>query len=83
MVCKSPDYPAVPTHALITRLIKILQNVQSKALRFATSQRYPDTLNVKQINEATRTTPRSVRLHKTTTKIGRHWNRDNPVINQF
>lgn len=66
------DYPPIPTHALSKRQISRLQKIQNRALRFATNQRYPYTLNTEQIHIATNTLPINIRLYLQAQKI---WNR--------
>ena len=51
------DYPPIPTHTMSKTQITKLQKVQNKALRFATNQRHPYTMNTIQIHEHTNTTP--------------------------
>lgn len=74
------EYPPIPTHALSNRQVSRLQKIQNKALRFATNQRYPYTLNTRQIHEYTRTKPVNIKLHQRATKI---WKRledlQNPI----
>lgn len=57
------DYPLIPIHALRATQISKLQIVQNKALRFATNQRYPYTLNITEIHELTHPLPINIRLH--------------------
>lgn len=63
------EYPPIPTQALSNRQISRLQKIQNKALRFATNQRYPYTMNTRQIHEYTRTKPINIKLHQRATKI--------------
>lgn len=63
------DYPPVPTHALSNTQISRLQIIQNRALRFATGQRYPYTLNTQEIHEITKTLPVNIRLHLRARKI--------------
>lgn len=78
------DYPPIPTHALSKRQISKLQIIQNKALRFATNQRYPYTLNTEQIHIATSTLPINIRLHIQAQKI---WQRleslEHPLYNNL
>ena len=57
------DYPPIPTHTMSKTQISKLQKVQNQALRFATNQKYPYTMNTIQIHEHTNTTPLNIRLH--------------------
>ena len=63
------DYPPIPTHALSNTQISRLQKIQNKALRFATGQRYPYTLNTEEIHTITKTLPVNIRLHHSALKI--------------
>lgn len=66
------DYPPIPTHTLSKTQIGKLQRTQNKALRFATNQRYPYTLNTEQIHINTKTEPLNIRLNTRAQKI---WNK--------
>ena len=63
------DYPPIPTHSLSKNQISKLQVIQNKALRFATGQRYPYSLNTVQIHNLTKTLPVNQRLHLQAEKI--------------
>lgn len=63
------DYPPVPIHTLSKTQISKLQRIQNKALRFATEQRFPYTLNTIQIHTLTKTKPVNVRQHERATKV--------------
>ena len=63
------DYPPIPTHTLSKTQISKLQKIQNRALRFATGQRYPYTLNTREIHHITKTIPVNQRLHLQAEKI--------------
>lgn len=63
------DYPPIPIHTMSITQISKLQKIQNKALRFATEQRYPYTMNTIQIHRLTKTKPVNVRLHERAVKI--------------
>ena len=63
------DYPPIPTHTLSKTQISKLQKVQNQALRFATNQRYPYTMNTIEIHTYTKTEPINIRLHNRAKKI--------------
>lgn len=63
------DYPPIPLHTLSYTQTRELQQVQNKALRFATNQRYPYTLNTIQIHTLTRTKPINIRLYERAAKV--------------
>ena len=63
------DYPPIPTHTLSKTQLSKLQKVQNKALRFATNQRYPYTMNTIEIHTHTKTEPINIRLHNRAKKI--------------
>lgn len=63
------DYPPIPIHTLSKTQISKLQKIQNKALRFATEQRYPYTMNTIQIHTLTKTKPVNVRMHERAIKI--------------
>ena len=58
------DYPPIPTHNLSKTQISKLQTTQNKALRYATNQRHPYTLNTEDIHNITQTLPINIRLHQ-------------------
>ncbi|MPC41495.1 hypothetical protein E2C01_035088 [Portunus trituberculatus] len=58
------DYPPIPIHTLSKTQLKKLQITQNKALRFATNQRYPYTMNTREIHEYTNTISVNIRLHQ-------------------
>lgn len=58
------DYPPIPTHTLTKTQLGKLQRTQNKALRFATNQRYPYTMNTREIHTYTKTDTINVRLYK-------------------
>lgn len=66
------DYSPITTHALCNRQISKLQITQNKALRFATNQHYPYTLNKAQIHTVINTLPITIRPDNQAIKI---WNR--------
>ena len=63
------DYPPIPTHTLSKTQISKLQKVQNRALRFATNERYPYTMNTVEIHTLTKTEPINIRLFKRAQKI--------------
>lgn len=58
------DYPPIPIHAMSKTQISKLQKIQNRALRFATNQKYPYSMNTIQIHNHTKTQPVNIRLHK-------------------
>ena len=78
------EYPPIPTHTMSTTQKKRLQKTQNKALRFATNQRYPYTMNTQQIHEHTKTLPLNIRLHEQAKKIWHKLNlRDDETLNMI
>lgn len=65
------EYPPIPIVSLSKTQISKLQKIQNRALRFATNQRYPYTLNTRQIHSLTKTKPINIRLHKRAINIWR------------
>lgn len=63
------DYTPIPTHSLSKTQISKLQELQNKALRFATNQQFSSTQTNEQIHINTKTLPVNVRLHRTATQI--------------
>lgn len=66
------EYPPIPTHALSQTQVSKLQKIQNKALRFATNQRYPYTMNKMQIHQYTKTLPLNIKLHERAKRV---WDR--------
>ena len=58
------QYPPIPLHALSNNQIGRLQKTQNKALRFATNQRYPYTMNTEEIHKHTNTKTLNTYLHE-------------------
>ena len=56
------DYPPIPIHTLSKTQLRKLQLTHNKALRFATNQRYPYTMNTREIHEYTNTEPINIRV---------------------
>lgn len=61
-------YPPIPLHAQSNTQILKLQRVQNAALRFATNERYPYTLNTEEIHLLTNTKTINTYLHEQATK---------------
>ena len=75
------EYPTVPTISMSKTQISKLQKTQNKALRFATEQRYPYTLNTQQIHVQTNTEPLNIKLYNRTEKIWQNLrNEGNPIL---
>lgn len=69
MVIPTIDYPPIPMHTLSTTQLRKLQRTQNKALRWATEETYPYTLNTREIHDITNTEPVNIRLYKQAVKI--------------
>ena len=74
------DYPPIPTHTLSKTQTRKLQKIQNKALRFATNQRYPYTMNTRQIHNTTNTAPINIRLHNQAVKTWKKIETQNNTI---
>ena len=58
------QYPPIPLHAQSNNQIGRLQKIQNNALRFATNQRYPYTMNTEEIHKHTNTKTLNTYLHE-------------------